>query len=47
VESTARREGGEFHSWNPKALTSLHRAVRQVKLEEYKHLQNMLMQKNQ
>jgi glutamate synthase (NADPH/NADH) large chain len=31
-----RREGGEFHSWNPKALTSLHRAVRQVKLEEYK-----------
>ncbi|MFN3787033.1 MAG: glutamate synthase large subunit [Sulfurihydrogenibium azorense] len=31
-----RREGGEFHSWNPKALTSLHRAVRQIKLEEYK-----------
>lgn len=31
-----RREGGEFHSWNPKALTSLHRAVRQLKLEEYK-----------
>lgn len=31
-----RREGGEFHSWNPKALTSLHRAVRQIKLDEYK-----------
>lgn len=31
-----RREDGEFHSWNPKALTSLHRAVRQIKLEEYK-----------
>lgn len=31
-----RREGGEFHSWNPKALTSLHKAVRQLKLEEYK-----------
>lgn len=31
-----RREDGEFHSWNPKAVTSLHRAVKQSKSEEYK-----------
>ncbi|GAB6073029.1 glutamate synthase large subunit [Venenivibrio stagnispumantis] len=31
-----RREGGEFHSWNPKALTSLHKAVRNNIFDEYK-----------
>ncbi len=30
------RRDGEFHSWNPKALTSLHRAVRGESWEEYK-----------
>lgn len=30
------RRDGEFHSWNPKALTSLHRAVRGENWEEYK-----------
>jgi len=29
------RRDGEFHSWNPKALTSLHRAVRGESWEEY------------
>ncbi|RMA93185.1 glutamate synthase large subunit [Hydrogenothermus marinus] len=30
------RRNGEFHSWNPKALTALHRAVRGESWEEYK-----------
>jgi len=30
------RRDGEFHSWNPKALTALHRAVRGESWEEYR-----------